>query len=65
MVAGHAASVGKANPEQLYYLKTRGIDANTARFLLTRGFLTPLIEKFPDKSIQEHLLNNLEERIHG
>ncbi|CAI2606224.1 SufD family Fe-S cluster assembly protein [Apilactobacillus kunkeei] len=65
VVAGHAASVGKVNPEQLYYLKTRGIDAKTARFLLTRGFLTPLIEKFPDKSVQEHLLNNLEERIHG
>lgn len=65
VVAGHAASVGKVNPSQLYYLKTRGIDAKTARFLLTRGFLTPLIEKFPDKSIQKHLLHNLEERIHG
>ncbi|MGQ2283178.1 SufD family Fe-S cluster assembly protein [Apilactobacillus kunkeei] len=65
VVAGHAASVGKVNSEQLYYLKTRGIDAQTARFLLTRGFLTPLIEKFPDKSVQKHLLNNLEERIHG
>ncbi|GAA6237244.1 SufD family Fe-S cluster assembly protein [Apilactobacillus micheneri] len=65
VVAGHAASVGRVNAEQLYYLKTRGIPAKEARLLLTRGFLIPLINKFPDKKIRKQMMINLEERING
>ncbi|UQS84661.1 SufD family Fe-S cluster assembly protein [Apilactobacillus apisilvae] len=65
VVAGHAASVGRVNADQLYYLKTRGIPAKEARLLLTRGFLTPLINKFPDEDIRQKMIVNLEERING
>jgi Fe-S cluster assembly protein SufD len=63
VVAGHAASVGKVNADQLYYLQTRGIPLNKARLLLTRSFLTPLIQEFPDQQVQNKLLKILEERI--
>lgn len=63
VVAGHAASVGKVNEEQLYYLQTRGIPLNQARLLLTRSFLIPLIQEFPDQQVQNKLLKILEERI--
>ncbi|TPR22226.1 SufD family Fe-S cluster assembly protein [Apilactobacillus timberlakei] len=65
VVAGHAASVGRVNADQLYYLKTRGIPAKEARLLLTRGFLIPLINKFPDAKIRKQMMINLEERING
>jgi Fe-S cluster assembly protein SufD len=34
----HGATVGQLDDETLYYLRTRGIPANEARRLLTRGF---------------------------
>lgn len=37
--ASHSASVGKIDEEQLYYLKSRGINDKTARDIIIKGFL--------------------------
>jgi uncharacterized protein len=43
----HEASIGKIAGEQLNYLMSRGLDENTARTLLIRGFLEKGIEGLP------------------
>jgi Fe-S cluster assembly protein SufD len=40
--ASHAASVGKIDEEQLFYLKSRGIDENEAKNIIVNGFLSDI-----------------------
>jgi len=41
----HGASVGQLDPDQLFYLRTRGIDAQEARRMLCLGFVGELLER--------------------
>ncbi|RLK64065.1 Fe-S cluster assembly protein SufD [Atopobacter sp. AH10] len=43
--AGHAASVGQVDDQQMYYLKSRGLDEETARRLVIRGFLGAVLQR--------------------
>ncbi|HJF53594.1 MAG TPA: SufD family Fe-S cluster assembly protein [Limosilactobacillus coleohominis] len=61
--AGHAASIGQVNPDQLYYLQSRGLTLMEAEILLTKGFLLPVIEKFPDQQLRDQTINELLERL--
>ncbi|MBU2641084.1 MAG: Fe-S cluster assembly protein SufD [Gammaproteobacteria bacterium] len=36
---GHGATVGQLDPAEIFYLRSRGIDADVARALLLRGFV--------------------------
>ncbi|MDF2923683.1 MAG: hypothetical protein K0R57_2597 [Paenibacillaceae bacterium] len=59
--AGHAASVGQVNPEQVYYLMSRGIPKETAQKLIVYGFLAPVVSEIPIAKIEDQL-NALVER---
>ncbi len=37
--ASHAASVGKIDDDQIFYLKSRGIDEEEAKSIIVEGFL--------------------------
>ena len=50
VVADHAALIGKFSEDELFYLKSRGIDHNSAINLLVKGFLLDGIE---DKRLDE------------
>lgn len=47
--ASHAASVGKIDEDELFYLKSRGISAEEARELIVSGFLNEVKEKINGK----------------
>lgn len=59
--AGHAATVGRFDDEQLYYLMTRGIPEEEARRLIVRGFFSEVINHIPIEAIREEF----EGRIHS
>ena len=42
--AGHASATGRFDDEQLFYLCSRGIDAETARRLVVRGFFADVVQ---------------------
>jgi Fe-S cluster assembly protein SufD len=42
--AGHASATGRFDDEQLFYLRSRGIDEATARRLVVRGFLAEVLD---------------------
>ena len=46
--AGHAATVGKINELELFYLMSRGISENKAKGLIVDGFFESLITQFPE-----------------
>lgn len=54
--AGHAASVGQVNPDQVYYMMSRGIKRKEAERLIVYGFLAPVIAEVPLVVAQLQLL---------
>lgn len=53
--AGHAATVGRFDDEQVFYLRSRGIPAEEARRLIVRGFFSEVINRIPIESVREEL----------
>ncbi len=59
----HAAAVAQVDPEQLFYLRSRGLGPETARQLVIEGFLAALVERFEAGPVREHLAEALERRL--
>lgn len=47
VTARHAATMGRVDDEQLFYLATRGLSRKDGEALLIDGFFEPLVEKVP------------------
>ncbi len=56
---GHAATVGKVNEEQMFYLMSRGLDETTSKRLVIRGFFEPVLSHI-DASESEVLRGKLD-----
>jgi Fe-S cluster assembly protein SufD len=61
--AGHAASVGQINPDQIFYLKSRGIAQEEAERLIVHGFLEPVVSKLPFESLKKQLVSIIERKL--
>jgi Fe-S cluster assembly protein SufD len=61
--AGHAASVGQVNPEQVHYLMSRGITKQEAQRLIIYGFLAPVVSQIPISNIEEQLQRLVERKL--
>lgn len=51
----HGATVGQLDPEELFYLQSRGLDADDARNLLTYGFAADVLAHVPVASLRRSL----------
>lgn len=63
VTAGHAASVGRVDPLQMYYLTSRGITPAQAQRLLIHGFLDPVVSQLPIESVKQQLKQVIERKI--
>lgn len=63
VTAGHAASVGRVDQEQLYYLMSRGLSREVAERLVIRGFLGPVLTAIPSKEIQASFAEMIERKL--
>lgn len=63
VTAGHAASVGRVDPLQMYYLKSRGLSEDEAQRLLIHGFLDPVVSQLPIESVKQQLKQVIERKI--
>jgi Fe-S cluster assembly protein SufD len=63
VTAGHAASVGRVDPEELYYLMSRGIEQAEAERLVIRGFLGAVISAIPVKAVRDELVETIERKL--
>jgi len=59
----HAAAVAQVDPEQLFYLRSRGLRLDVARRLVIEGFLAALVERFEEGPVRERLAGALERRL--
>lgn len=63
VTAGHAASVGRVDPSQLFYLMSRGISRTEAERLVIRGFLAPVLKELPIEAVQKQLAAVIERKL--
>jgi Fe-S cluster assembly protein SufD len=59
----HAAAVAQVDPEQLFYLRSRGLSPDVAKRLVVEGFLEALVERFEDGPVRDVLTDALERRL--
>ncbi|WP_440896193.1 Fe-S cluster assembly protein SufD [Amphibacillus sp. Q70] len=64
VTAGHAASVGRVDPLQLYYLMSRGISKQEAERLIIHGFLAPVVKSIPIEAVRTQLTDVIEGKVY-
>lgn len=62
--ATHGASVGRLDDEQLYYLRSRGINETEARRVLTYAFVAEIVEKLGPGPLHDHVSALVSARLH-
>jgi Fe-S cluster assembly protein SufD len=61
--AGHASTTGRFDDEQMFYLRSRGIDEDEARRLVVHGFFADIIRRIGIPAIQHRLLASVEAEL--
>lgn len=59
----HAAAIAQIDEDQLYYLRSRGLDGATARRLVIDAFMQELVERVHDGPLREEVSDALERRL--
>jgi Fe-S cluster assembly protein SufD len=59
----HGVSIGEPDPEEIFYLRTRGISPEDSRRLLIDGFFEPVLEKFSPDEVRRRVRAALEEKM--
>ncbi len=60
---GHGATVGAIDEEELFYVRTRGLDRLEAERLLVRGFFQRVVANIPEPQVRARVFAALEPRI--
>ncbi|MCL1990994.1 MAG: SufD family Fe-S cluster assembly protein [Defluviitaleaceae bacterium] len=63
ITAGHAASIGQLDEEQIYYLMSRGMSREAASKMIVSGFLTPFVDALEDEAMREALSARIEAKL--
>jgi Fe-S cluster assembly protein SufD len=51
----HGATVGKIDPDEIFYLLSRGIQREDAEKLIVEGFFDPIMQRIPFEGVRERL----------
>ncbi len=60
----HGATAGKVDPEQLFYLRSRGIPQKEAERLIVEGFFTPVMERIPFEGVRARFEQAIQDKMH-
>jgi Fe-S cluster assembly protein SufD len=63
--AGHAATVGKLDEEQLFYLMARGLSRKQAISMLVMAFLSPVLDQIPVEELRTEMTSLMGEKVNG
>jgi Fe-S cluster assembly protein SufD len=61
----HGATVGQLDPDEIFYLRSRGIPEDEARGLLTFAFVNEVVQRMPLEPVRTLLRGILETRLPG
>lgn len=60
----HASAIGQLDPEELFYLMSRGIPRNTAVEMSVQGFFDPLMRRIPFEGVRNRIFDRIVEKIY-
>jgi len=61
--AGHASATGRFDDDALFYLMSRGIDADTARRIVVRSFFAEVLEAIPVDEVRDRVAAAVDEEL--
>jgi Fe-S cluster assembly protein SufD len=61
--AGHGATSGQVDEEQVFYLRSRGFSHAAAVRTIVIGFLASVVEQIPVEDVREHVLELIENKM--
>jgi Fe-S cluster assembly protein SufD len=59
----HGATVGKIDPDQVFYLSSRGIPYQDAERLIVEGFFDPIMQRIPFEGVRTRFQDAIEEKL--
>ena len=59
----HGATVGKIDPELVFYLRSRGIPYKEAERLVVEGFFDPIMQRIPFEGVRTRFQNAIEDKM--
>lgn len=59
----HGATIGRLDPNQLFYLKSRGLPEDLAKHLLTYAFAAEVVEGLPEEKFKNPLKMRIKEHL--
>jgi len=59
----HAATIGKIDPDQVFYLKSRGILEEDAKRLIVAGFFDPIMQRIPFEGVRSRFQQAIREKM--
>lgn len=63
--ASHGATVGQVDPEQMFYLRSRGMSEQAAKRMIVEGFFEPLLGDIPVEDVREEIRQTVISRLKG
>jgi Fe-S cluster assembly protein SufD len=59
----HGATVGKIDPTEVFYLKSRGIPTEVAEHLIVEGFFDPIMQRIPFEGVRGRLQQAIVDKL--
>jgi Fe-S cluster assembly protein SufD len=59
----HGATVGKIDPDLVFYLRSRGIPVEEAERLIVEGFFDPIMQRIPFEGVRNRFQTAIEEKM--
>ncbi len=59
----HGSTIGKIDPEPLFYLLSRGIPEKDAERLVVEGFFDPIMQRIPFEGVRERFQNAIKAKL--
>ena len=59
----HAATVGRLDDNEIFYLMSRGISREEATKLIVQGFFDPVMQRIPFEEVRERLWASIESKL--
>lgn len=62
--ASHGATAKPVDPEQKFYLMSRGLSEEQAEAMIVQGFLVPILKKVHDEGWEKKILETIQSKFH-
>jgi Fe-S cluster assembly protein SufD len=59
----HGATVSQLDPEEVFYIQSRGLPLGETQRLIVQGFFSPVIERIPLEGVRERLTDEIIKKV--